>query len=199
MLFRSGIANVWFGSDAAGFYEYDGKTYAGTNQHPVVNDKPGCVGCHDAHNGTPDEEACKACHGETPVDDIRGMSSTGDYNGDGDVTQGIRTEYRSLRDVLYTELQKYAKTTLGKPIVYDTNTYPYWFNDTNSNGELDEGENAYSNAYSTWSPRLLKAAYNFNFLRKNPGAAVHNGKYVIQIIIDSIEDLGGDISKYVRP
>ena len=73
------------------------------------------------------------------------------------------------------------------------------FNDTNSNGELDEGENAYSNAYSTWSPRLLKAAYNFNFLRKNPGAAVHNGKYVIQIIIDSIEDLGGDISKYVRP
>ena len=194
-----GIANVWFGSDAAGFYEYDGKTYAGTNQHPVVNDKPGCVGCHDAHNGTPDEEACKACHGETPVDDIRGMSSTGDYNGDGDVTQGIRTEYRSLRDVLYTELQKYAKTTLGKPIVYDTNTYPYWFNDTNSNGELDEGENAYSNAYSTWSPRLLKAAYNFNFLRKNPGAAVHNGKYVIQIIIDSIEDLGGDISKYVRP
>ncbi len=194
-----GIANVWFGGDASGFYEYDGKTYVGTNPHPVVDGKPGCVGCHDVHNGTPKEELCKQCHGETAVDDIRGMSSTADYNGDGNVTQGIRDEYRSLRDVLYAEIQKYAKTTIGKPIIYDTNTYPYWFNDTNANGKLDDGENAFTNAYSTWTPRLLKAAYNFNFLRKNPGAAVHNGKYVIQIIIDSIEDLGGDISKYVRP
>jgi hypothetical protein len=194
-----GIANVWFGGDASGFYEYDGKTYVGTNPHPAVDGKPGCVGCHDVHNGTPKEELCKQCHGETAVDDIRGMSSTADYNGDGNVTQGIRDEYRSLRDVLYAEIQKYAKTTIGKPIIYDTNTYPYWFNDTNANGNLDDGENAFTNAYSTWTPRLLKAAYNFNFLRKNPGAAVHNGKYVIQIIIDSIEDLGGDISKFSRP
>lgn len=190
-----GIANVWFGGDASGAYEYDGKTYIGTNPHVEVNGKPGCVGCHDVHAGTPDEEACKTCHGQTAVDDIRGMSSTSDYNGNGDVTEGIRAEYRTLRDVLYAEIQKYAKATVGTAIVYDTNAYPYWYADANGNGEVDEGETA----YTTWTPRLLKAAYNFNFMRKNPGAAVHNGKYVIQVIFDSIEDLGGDVTKFVRP
>jgi hypothetical protein len=190
-----GIANVWFGGDASGFYEYDGKTYVGTNPHAAVNDKPGCVGCHDVHNGTPDEEACKMCHGETAVDDIRGMSSTGDYNGNGDVTEGIRAEYRALRDVLYAEIQTYAKAKTGNAIVYNPDVYPYWFADANGNGEADADEKA----FTTWTPNLLKAAYNFNFLRKNPGAQVHNGKYVIQIAIDSIEALGGDISKFVRP
>ncbi len=104
-----GVAAVWFGTDAQGFYEYDGKTYVGTNPHAAVNGKSGCTGCHDAHNGTPDEEACKACHGETSMDDLRGMSSTGDYNGNGDTTEGLRAEYRGLRDVLYAEIQKYAK------------------------------------------------------------------------------------------
>jgi hypothetical protein len=28
---------------------------------------------------------------------------------------------------------------------------------------------------------------------------VHNPKYVIQVLIDSIEDLGGDIAAYTRP
>jgi hypothetical protein len=190
-----GIANVWFGGDASGFYEYEGKTYVGTNPHAAVDGKPGCVGCHDVHNGEPKEELCKTCHGETAVDDIRGMSSTGDYNGNGDTTEGIRAEYRALRDVLYAEIQKYAKATTGNAIVYDTNAYPYWFTDANGNGEHDGDETA----FTTWTPNLLKAAYNFNFLRKNPGAQVHNGKYVIQIAIDSIEALGGDISKFVRP
>jgi len=193
-----GIAAMWFGTDAQGFYEYEGKTYVGTNPHVVVNDKPGCVGCHDAHTGAPDEESCKACHGEVAVDDIRGMSSTGDYNGNGDTAEGIRSEYRALRDVLYVELQKYAKTTAGTGITYNPDVYPYWFVDANGDDKADEVDGK-TVAYSSWTPRLMKAAYNFNFMRKNPGAGVHNGKYAIQILIDSIEDLGGDVTKYVRP
>ncbi len=193
-----GIGAVWFGTDAQGFYEYDGKTYLGANKHVEVDGKPGCVGCHDVHAGSPKLELCKQCHGDVAVDDIRGMTSTGDYNGNGNVTEGIRSEYIVLRDALYAEIQTYAKTTVGTGIAYDTNAYPYWFVDANGDGKADlkDGKPV---AYSTWTPRLLKAAYNFNFVRKNPGAAVHNGKYVIQIIIDSIEDLGGDISKFVRP
>jgi hypothetical protein len=124
------------------------------------------------------------------------MSSTGDYNGNGDVTEGIRAEYRALRDVLYAEIQKYAKANTGNAIVYNPDAYPYWFVDANDDAKLDAGD---TTSFTTWTPNLLKAAYNFNFLRKNPGAQVHNGKYVIQIAIDSIEALGGDISKFVRP
>jgi len=193
-----GVAAVWFGTDAQGFYEYDGKTYVGTNPHVAVNDKAGCVGCHDAHTGVPDEEACKACHGETSMDDLRGMSSTGDYNGNGDTTEGLRAEYRALRDVLYAELQKYAKTTAGTGITYNPDVYPYWFVDANGDDKADEVDGK-TVAYATWTPRLLKAAYNYNFLLKNPDVHIHNGKYGIQIVIDSIEDLGGDVTKYTRP
>jgi hypothetical protein len=193
-----GVAAVWFGTDAQGFYEYEGKTYVGANPHAVVNDKPGCVGCHDVHTGTPDEESCKTCHGEVAVDDIRGMSSTGDYNGNGDTKEGIRQEYRALRDVMYAEIQKYAKTTAGTGIAYNTDVYPYWFVDANGDDKADEVDGK-TVAYTSWTPRLMKAAYNFNFLRKNPGAGVHGGKYVIQVIFDSIEDLGGDVTKFVRP
>jgi len=69
-------------------------------------------------------------------------------------------------------------------------------NDGDGKADLKDGKKV---AFSTWTPRLFKAAFNFNFLRKNPGAQVHNARYVIQIAIDTIEDLGGDISKYVRP
>ncbi len=193
-----GIAAVWFGTDAQGFYEYEGKTYNGANTHPAVEDKAGCVGCHDVHTGTPKEELCKTCHGDVAVDDIRGMSSTADYNGNGNVTEGIRTEYRSLRDVLYVEIQKYAKTTAGTGITYNPDVYPYWFVDANGDDKADEVDGK-TVAYSTWTPRLLKAAFNFNFVRKNPGAAVHGGKYIIQVMYDSIEDIGGDVTKFVRP
>ena len=193
-----GIAAMWFGTDAQGFYEFEGKTYVGTNPHVPVDNKPGCVGCHDAHNGTPKEELCKTCHGETPVDDIRGMSSTADFNGNGDTKEGIRQEYRLLRDALYAEIQAYAKAKTGTGIVYDTNTYPYWFADADGDGKADQKDGA-NVSFSSWTPNLMKAAYNFNFMRKNPGAGVHNAKYAIQILIDSIEALGGDISKYVRP
>ena len=50
-----------------------------------------------------------------------------------------------------------------------------------------------------WTPKLLKAAFNYQYSQKDPGAFVHNPKYVIQFLIDSIEDLGGDVSKYTRP
>jgi len=50
---------------------------------------------------------------------------------------------------------------------------------------------------------LLQAAYNYQYAQKDPGAFAHNGKYMIQILNDSIADLGTkvtvDTSKLVRP
>jgi hypothetical protein len=126
------------------------------------------------------------------------MSSTADYNGNGDTTEGIRQEYRAMRDVLYAEIRKYAKATVGTGITYNPDAYPYWFVDANGDDKADVIDGK-TTAYSTWTPNLLKAAYNYNFIRKNPGAAVHNAKYIIQIIFDSIENLGGDVSKLARP
>jgi hypothetical protein len=193
------IAGVYFGTDAQIAYEYDGKTYVGKNPHVDVDGKPGCVGCHDVHAGAPKEELCKQCHGDVAVDDIRGMSDVTDFNGNGDVKEGVRQEYRALRDVLYTEIQKYAKAK-GHAIAYNGDAYPYWFNDANGDGKASEEESAFPNAYSFWTPKLVKAVYNYNFFaNKNPGAGVHNGKYAIQIIFDSIEDIGGDVTKFARP
>ena len=100
-----------------------------------------------------------------------------------------------LRLALLKQIQAYAKTTAKAAIVYDPNGYPYWFTDANGNGKHDPTEKA----YSTWTASLLKAAYNYNFMVKTRGATFHNAKYAIQITIDAIADLGGDVSKYTRP
>jgi hypothetical protein len=164
-----------------------------------VDGKAGCVGCHNAHNGEWDTAKCATCHaGIESVEDIRGASDTTDWDGDSDVKEPIRMEVRALRDALYKEIQNYAKTTAGTGITYNPDAYPYWFVDANGDDKADlvDGKTV---AYSTWTPRLLKAAYNFNFLRKLPGTFVHNAKYALQIQFDSIEDLGGDVSKFTRP
>jgi hypothetical protein len=192
-----GIAGIWFGTDAQIAYEYDGKTYVGANTHvPADMKNPGCVGCHDVHSGVVKQELCMTCHaGIKSVEDIRGASDTTDWNGNGNVKESIRAEYTSMLDVFGKQVSTYAKTKAGAAIVYDPNAYPYWFGDANGNGKHDADEKAYAN----WTARLLKAAYNYNFLNKNPGASMHNAKYVLQIIFDSIQDLGGDVSKFTRP
>jgi len=192
-----GVAGIWFGTDAQIAYEYDGKTYVGANTHvPADMKNPGCVGCHDVHSGAVKIELCATCHaGIKDVAEIRGGADTTDWNGNGDVKESIVNEYNPLRDALLKQIQTYAKAKTGAAIVYDGNAYPYWFTDTNGNGKHDADEKA----YATWTARLLKAAYNYNFLGKTKGAAFHNAKYSFQIIFDSIEDLGGDVSKLTRP
>jgi hypothetical protein len=53
-------------------------------------------------------------------------------------------------------------------------------------------------AYPNWTARLLKAAYNYQVSIKDPGAFAHGNKYIVQLLYDSIEDLGGDVSKLAR-
>jgi hypothetical protein len=45
----------------------------------------------------------------------------------------------------------------------------------------------------------MKATHNFQISQKEPGAWAHNFDYMAQLLIDSIDDLGGDVSGYVRP
>ncbi len=62
---------------------------------------------------------------------------------------------------------------------------------------------AYPNRYQSWTPRLLKAAYNYQFGAKEPGIHAHNPRYARQILIDSLDDLGTAVPSvaggYARP
>jgi len=188
-----------FGTEAKGAYEYAGKTYVGLFKH--VPGFTGCTDCHSPHGLEVRVKACGGCHGGVATEeDLKAIRmSTPDYDGDGDATEGIYGEIVTIREALLKAIQAYATGTIKTGIVYDAHTYPYFFTDTNGNGVADEDEASYGNRYSTWTPRLLKAAYNYQFATKDPGAFAHNGKYVIQILYDSLEDIGGDVTEMVRP
>ena len=97
----------------------------------------------------------------------------------------------------------YAKTVAGKPVVYKLEVFPYFFVDSNGNVVADADETKFPNRYKAWTPRLLKAAYNYQFITKDPGAYAHNSTYAIELLYDSLSDLGAkvsvDVAKATRP
>jgi hypothetical protein len=78
---------------------------------------------------------------------------------------------------------------IGTPLAYDAFAYPYFFIDSNNNGVVDSSEAVSANGYNKFSARLLRAAYNFQVATKDPNSYAHNGKYMIELLYDSIEDL----------
>ena len=64
--------------------------------------------------------------------------------------------------------------------------YPYFFVDPNDNGVVDAGE---TTSYNAWTARLLRAAYDYQYAQKDPGAFAHNAKYLIEILYDAIADI----------
>jgi hypothetical protein len=45
----------------------------------------------------------------------------------------------------------------------------------------------------------MKAAHNYHMTQKEPGYWSHNTNYTAQLLIDSLADLGGDVSRFDRP
>lgn len=183
-----------FGTDAKGVYEYEGKTYAGQYAHVVGFST--CVDCHDVHGLDVKAQTCQGCHQTDDPTTIR-MTLTEDYDGDG-ATEGIAGEVDTLIDLLYAAILE-KSTDGGTPLVYDSHSHPYFFNDTNTNGEADPDEATRENAFVSWTPRLLRAAYNYQYAMKDPGAFAHNPTYILQVLYDSIQDVGGDVTGLVRP
>jgi hypothetical protein len=190
-----------FGSEAHGAYEYTGQTYVGRFQH--VEGYNTCVNCHGTHDLTVQTDACVVCHTSVQsVEDlgsIRGPMSTVDSDGDGDSTEGIAGEVATMQEALYAALQNYATSTIGTGIVFSPSSNPYWFIDSNANGQTDPDEVNSDNRYATWAPRLLRAAYNYTWVTKDPGSFAHNSRYIMAILYDSIGDLGGSTAGMTRP
>jgi len=191
-----GAGSTLFGTEAKGAYEFTGKTYLGHHAH--VDAGQTCVTCHDSHALTVNTTLCAGCHpGNTGPESIR-MGTT-DYDGDANTTEGMYDEVKTEQELLYAAIQKYATDVAKSPLVYDANSYPYFFIDTNANGVADPDELSSSNSYASWTPNLLRAAYNYQWVQKDPGAFVHNGKYILEILYDSIQAVRGDVTKLTRP
>ena len=43
--------------------------------------------------------------------------------------------------------------------------------------------------YGSWTPRLLKAVYNWKVVTADPGIHAHNPYYALELLYDSIADL----------
>jgi hypothetical protein len=192
-------AATLYGGKTMGGYQYDGLTYDSKNTHVAGYDS--CIGCHNPHTLEVKVNECANCHEDVAtVDDlksVRMVSSAHDYDGDGDVNEGMYYEIEDLQKILYAEIQTYAANKTGSSIVYDTTAYPYWFADTDNNGAIDQSNNE-AVRFNSWTPRLLKAAYNYQVSLKDPGAFAHGNKYIVQLLYDSIADLGGDTSELAR-
>ena len=184
-------AAIQFGTVVSGGYEYAGNTYDARFSH--VTGYNACITCHNPHSLQVDLFRCNTCHtGITDPKDIRYYGSFVDYDGDGNMTEGVYYEIETLKEKLYTAIRRYALNTILVPIVYDAHAYPYFFQDANNNGIADEDEEG----YSSFTPRLLRATYNFQVAMKDPNSYAHGGKYMIQLLYDSIQDLN---SKFIVP
>jgi len=190
-----------YGTQAKGAYEYGGKDYKGFNRH--VTGLTRCIDCHATHSVEIRVEECKSCHGaqagiESEKDLRRIRQTKTDYDGDGNTAEGVADEIETLFQALYKALQSYAKEVAGQAIVYDPHQYPYFFVDSDGDGATDADEAKYPNRYQSWTPRLLRAAYNYQFVAKDPGAFAHNPRYVVQILYDSLADLGTRVAVDMR-
>ena len=126
------------GTEVKGGYEYDGMDYDVRFDHVPGYDT--CIGCHDQHTLALKLDECAVCHTDVAsVEDlmnVRMEGSLADYDGDGDIEEGIYYELDGLREMLYTGIQAYAAEVAGTPIVYESHTYPYFFIDTNGDCAL---------------------------------------------------------------
>jgi hypothetical protein len=175
-----------FGTQAQGAYEYDSQEYNGFFEHLSAVDS--CTDCHNTHALEVDIERCADCHdGVASKEDLLTIRvSEVDFDGDGDEIEGIAGEIETMHEALYVAIQAYTADEIGTGAEYNPNAYPYWF--------TTDGER-----YTTWTPRLLQAAYNYQYTAKDPGAFAHNGEYILQTLYDSIESVGGDVNDMTRP
>lgn len=87
-------------------------------------------------------------------------------------------ELDQLQSELYEAMRAYALTYTGVGIIYNKHKHPYFF----AEGSDDQ-------RYNSWTPRLLKAAYNYHVSKNDKGAYTHNLRYVRQLLQTSIDDI----------
>lgn len=186
-------ASTWLGGYGGSGFQYEGKDYTGRFFHarPVAT----CVSCHAPHSLKVAEDTCSTCHEDGTPDNIR--LSRLSYDGSGNLKQGIRADIAANAERLHGLLIEYATSVAGTPMVYDGHHHPYFFADANGDGRADQTDGA-SVAYNAWTPRLLKAAFNWKFVTSDKGAFAHNPHYALELLYDSTEDLAAALGHDIQ-
>lgn len=186
---------TWLGGYGGIGYQYPGKTYSGRFLHakPLAT----CVSCHEPHALTVNEAICLTCHQTGRSTEIR--ISRQSYDGSGNTSKGIAHDIRSNSDLLMREISSYAEAVSGVGLIFDGTRYPYFFTDANLDKVADQADGQ-PVVYKSWTPTLLRAAYNWKVVTSDPGIHVHNPHYALELLYDSIEALavaqGKDFASY---
>ncbi|UMA63498.1 cytochrome c3 family protein [Roseivivax marinus] len=177
-------AATWLGGYGGSGYHYEGMSYAGRFFHapPVAS----CNSCHDPHTLEVAFEPCQTCHLADSPRAIRIARQS--YDGSDDTSKGIHSDIEANAATLLDMVKTYAAEVAGAPIIHDGGRYPYFFADANGDGAIDQAANG-PTAYEAWTPRSLRAAYNWKLVTADPGNFAHNPVYVLQLLYDSIADL----------
>jgi hypothetical protein len=194
-------AAVKLGSQTHAGYEYAGKTYVAALSHVGGTQ---CTSCHDptaSHHTFDITDAwsghCSVCHADANGDpkNIR-VIHTLDYDGDGNIMEPLADEIGGLAAATLAAMQTAAP---APGLCYTPDVYPFFFVDTNGDRTCSAGEAVFANAFKAWTPALTKAALNFQLSQNDPGSWAHNFDYTAELLYDSTQDLGGDVSKLKRP
>ncbi len=190
-------AAILFGKETDAGFEYRDKsayegqvTFSGHAGGDVLST---CVQCHargqEDHSFKPELGDCDGCHSGIASFDELGLPfgrPNVDYDGNG-AGESFQAEIDGMNARVFPALQTYASSQ-GKPIIYSPGSYPYFFNDTNGNGVVDPGEDIFPNRYQDFDATSLPAAYNYHSAQ-DPCGDIHNYKYVIQTLYDTLDDL----------
>jgi hypothetical protein len=160
----------------------------GNTSHQGLN----CAGCHmgeanadhtqGGHTWKPRIETCRSCH--PGAIGFFAIPSSADYDGDGQT----KTTYEELGTInpdsgLFGQLKAALEL---KGIFFNPDSYPYYFTST-------------GNQFRAWTTHTLSAAFNLAWAYKARNAAsIHNSKYIVQILQDSMRGLGV-VPKGIRP
>ncbi|MBF9029033.1 cytochrome C [Rhodobacterales bacterium HKCCE3408] len=179
-------AATWLGGYGGAGYQYPGRSYSGRFFHarPIGS----CASCHQPHTLEVQVETCATCHEAAEPQAIR--ISRQSYDGSGDTGQGIAADIRNNADLLLGFVARYGAEIAGTPVLYDGSRYPYFFADANDDGMADTADGR-PVAYASWTPRMLRAAYNWKLVAADSGAYAHNPHYALELLYDSIADLAG--------
>lgn len=177
-------AATWLGGYGAAGYHYDGRDYSGRFFHarPVES----CNSCHEPHTLEVGFEPCTTCHLEDSPQNIRIARQS--HDGSGDTSKGIKEDIAANAALLLDMITRYAAQVAQAPVIHDGSRYPYFFADANGDGAVDMAEGQ-PVAYASWTPRSLRAAFNWKLVTADPGNYAHNPLYSLELLYDSIADL----------
>jgi hypothetical protein len=214
-------AGVMMGSNSNAAYQYSGQTYATTP--PFYNTAAGSIAAAPGPHGSPHGANCTQCHSANGIVHFQKVDtantlvpppfpgftsshfpagyptagaacdschSTGPY---GRSLEATRANIGALSAQLLTKLNAYL-TTNGKSAIcfrsFDPSHNEFYLTTANGGGLCGATD---TTKYNTFDSKSLKASFNLALVLNDPGAFAHNGDYVTQALIDSINDLGGTV------